>query len=102
MNRLLVSVCGWGLFCSHDIRALQAEVAALHDTVQRLSEEVQAKSKAVSQLESAKESMLAVASQHTAAADANEEDIAALKGALEANDVRMERLRKQRQEMEVW
>lgn len=43
----------------------------------------------------------AIAAQHTAAAEVNEEEIAAMRAAIEANNARVQRLRKQRQDLEV-
>ncbi len=42
----------------------------------------------------------AIAAQHTAAAEAGEEEVTAMRAAIEANAVRAQRLRKQRQDLE--
>jgi hypothetical protein len=79
----------------------QSELVDLHDKVLTLADEVQSKQHKVYQLESSKEQMNAIASQHTAAADTNDEEAVALKAAIETNNDRITKLRKQRQEMEV-
>jgi hypothetical protein len=69
--------------------------------VQALSEEAAARAHSLVELEAAKEHLTAVAQQHTLAAAADEEEVAAMRAAIEANNDRIARLRKQRQELEV-